>query len=274
MTRRKILTISSRKKRDTMLPRSIKSGTGGYNRDGHMLFYGNNTRPDIQAHIMMWCPTARDLTNFEDLPNYAAAYNQRTSQTCYMKGLRENVHLQTSNGSPWQWRRICFTTKGDDLRDVEGSSDDDMFMEDSSGFRRLMRSYTHVESTQAERAQVARWMTRIFQGEYGTDYNDIISAKTDTSHISVKYDVTRFIQSGNQSGVLRNYKIWHPMEANLVYDDEEHGDRMESRKFFSVTGKQGMGDYYIMDIFNPHGDAVNSGELLFNPNSTLYWHER
>jgi hypothetical protein len=62
------------------------------------------------------------------------------------------------------------------------------------------------------------------------------------------------------------------MNKTLVYDDDEAGGQT-SQDYFSVSSKAGMGDYYVMDIFQcPNGNG--SDNLTVSPEATLYWHER
>jgi len=111
------------------------------------------------------------------------------------------------------------------------------------------------------------------KGRKSIDWSDPIIAPLDTSRITVKYDKTITSKSGNDRGTVREFKLWHPMNKNLVYGDDEAGDNMTT-VFRSVTSKAGMGDYYVMDVITPGSGAVTSDQLLLQSNSTLYWHEK
>jgi hypothetical protein len=113
----------------------------------------------------------------------------------------------------------------------------------------------------------------LYKGLAGKDWDDLIVAPVDTSRISVKFDKTWTIQSGNSNGVVRERKLWHPMNKNIVYDDDENGD-VEQASYFSVDSKAGMGDYYVVDIIQPGTGATSSDLLQISTNSTLYWHEK
>ena len=63
------------------------------------------------------------------------------------------------------------------------------------------------------------------------------------------------------------------MNHNLVYGDDEVGGQ-EATTLFSTEGKAGMGDYYVVDLFQPSFGAGESDTLYFRPQATLYWHER
>lgn len=113
----------------------------------------------------------------------------------------------------------------------------------------------------------------IFKGAKGVDWNDIIVAPVDTRRITLKYDKTRILRSSNANGTVREAKMWHPMNSNLVYDDDESGD-LEASSYSSVESKAGMGDYYVLDLISAGTGGGTSDALLIQGNSTLYWHEK
>lgn len=63
------------------------------------------------------------------------------------------------------------------------------------------------------------------------------------------------------------------MRHNLVYDDDEAGSG-ESTSVYSVDNKQGMGDYFVVDIIQAGIGGTSSDLLSINATSTLYWHEK
>lgn len=203
--------------------------------------------------IFPWCPTARSSTTFQEPTD-------RNSQTCYMRGLKERIEIQTNSGAPWQWRRICFTRKGATLAT---STTFAPFLFTSNGYVRIVNQ---LPSSQP-------FLGDIFDGSQLVDWNDYFAAKVNTKLVTLKYDKTISIQSGNASGVLRSFSRWHPMNHNLIYADEEAGGD-ETTGSYSTLGRAGMGDYYILDIFQSGGGATTSDVLSFNPQATLYWHEK
>lgn len=222
----------------------------------------------------LWCATAQDLTvgsNYAPTSLPAA----RTSSTCYMRGLSENLRVQTSSGQPWFHRRICFTHKGDnpfltttaaDTATVQSTAP---YIETSNGMQRLWlnASVNNQPNTQNERNGV------IFKGAQGVDWTDFITAPIDTSRITLKFDKTWTIRSGNASGTVTERKLWHGMNKNLVYDDDESG-ALEATRYVSVESKAGMGDYYVYDIIQPGLGATSSDLIAITSSSTLYWHEK
>jgi len=183
-----------------------------------------------------------------------------------MRGLAENIEITTNDGLPWQWRRICFTLKGTAINTVINSSSQSTVLQTSQG-------YVRVVNTVFGNTQVGAIQSLLFRGAAGVDWSNIMTAPTDTTNVSIKYDKTVTICSGNEDGMIRNYRRWHPMNKNLVYADDEQGGG-ETFNAFSTTGKPGMGDYYVIDVFQPRTGGTSSSVLRFEPTATLYWHEK
>jgi hypothetical protein len=223
--------------------------------------------PATQQYIFPWCVTARDCTTSVALGKGTITDQAtRTSQTCFMRGLRENIEITTNDGLPWQWRRICFTFKGQRLATAIVQTGTAIATETTSG-------YVRVVNTAYGNTAVSALQSYVFKGAAGVDWSNIMTAPTDNTNISIKYDRTITIASGNEDGTIRNYKRWHGMNQNLVYGDDEQGGT-ENISGYSTEGKPGMGDYYVVDIFQPRvGGNVNS-VLRFEPSATLYWHEK
>lgn len=113
----------------------------------------------------------------------------------------------------------------------------------------------------------------IFKGNAGVDWANYFSAPIDTTLVTLKYDKTTSIASGNTNGVQRVYRRWHPMNKNLVYADEEIGD-LDIPAGGSTRAKKGMGDYYVIDMFVSAQPQSDASALGFAPEATLYWHEK
>ena len=269
MTNRKILDITSRKKRDTMAPyyntngSSPLTGLGGYTTSG--------TGGGAQAYTgLLWLATARDNTlGTGGVKGTVNDDSARTATACYMRGLKENIEISTSSGAPWQWRRICFTYRDPSI--LLSTNALAPFLETSTGFARYMTNFT---ATDAASVSTHGAITRlIFKGQQNVDWNDIRTAPLDNTRIDVKYDKTTIISSGNTSGKVKMTKMWHPMNKTLVYDDDENA-QTENSAYYSVGDKRGMGDYYVIDFFQSGMGATSSDSINFNPTATLYWHER
>lgn len=229
---------------------------------------GSNTSLDA-AYVFPWNATARDMADTTNVPNVRSAISARTSTVCYMVGLSENIEIQTNSGCPWQWRRICFTVKGDMPGAAAGTTTYTPAFETSNGQMRVVNLLSGNRNTGA----VYSLFEVLFRGQNSSDWTDCMIAKTDSNRVTIKYDKTRTIASGNEDGMIRSYKMWHPMHSNLHYNDDENGDKSTTRAG-TAQGKAGMGDYYVLDIIRARIGATSSDQLVFTPHATLYWHEK
>lgn len=223
-------------------------------------------------------PTAMDLTNLAgSVPNPVEYTASRTATVCYMRGLAENIRIETSSGSPWFHRRICFASRdtafifpgSNDPSGTDRSAVAQGAIETSNGWQRMAANMTL--DTLTDTNTIHRKI--IFKGEQGVDWDDFITAPLDTTRIDVKFDKTYVYKSGNERGIIRESKLWHPMNKNLVFDDDENGGSFNERNF-SVTDKRGMGNYHIVDLFSQGSSGSTSDLLKIRYTSTLYWHER
>lgn len=218
----------------------------------------------------LWQATAMDLNDNAGNPNLRINQAQRTSTVCYMKGLSEHIRIQTSSGVPWFHRRICFTFRGlNPFRNTVATEVSPVKIETSNGWQRLFNNIGVDSAAQTLAAREAY----LFRGEIQRDWNDPIIAPTDPTRVDVKFDKTWTLKSGNQSGTVYERKLYHPMNQNLVYDDDEAGN-VETTVDFSVNSKQGLGDYYVYDIISAGLGASATDLAAIYANSTLYWHEK
>ncbi|UGV21550.1 MAG: capsid protein [Giant panda Gemycircularvirus] len=268
-SKKRILNMTSEKKRDKMLnytnvtPAS-QTGSGNYASSPAILTGGSST-----PFVAVWCATARDnTTSSTDRIGNKFDVSTRTASSCFMVGLKEAIEIQVADGLPWQWRRMCFTYKGSNSLAGTLPAPSSTFypaLETSNGYVRVLNGLTA--------AQQIPFFGLLFQGNYNSDWADPLTAKLDNERLSVKYDKVCTIASGNEDGVIRKYNRWHPMRHNLMYDDDESGGKT-SPSSYSVTSKIGMGDYWVIDIIKPRTGSTGSNQLLFNAESTLYWHEK
>jgi len=270
MTKKSILNLTSIKKRDTMLAYTNSSAAeqqGSTTYTSLPAIVNGGQGPNIVA-AFLWCATARDNTtsnaNFQGTKFNLAT---RTSSTPYMIGLKEAIEIQVSTGMPWQWRRICFTFKGPlGLTYDEGTS---IATETSNGWMRVVNQI----QGDAGGGQQYILFEKLFKGQNTMDWNDPMTAKVDNSRVTLRYDSTCSLASGNEDGFIRKYNRWHSMRKTLVYDDDELGGGTNARTL-STEGKAGMGDYYVLDLFRARQDSATTDRLSFRPESTLYWHEK
>lgn len=218
-----------------------------------------------QGGLFLWCATARDRISSTGDP---VASSVRETTTCYMRGLKEVIGLTTNNDQQWRWRRICFTTKSLLLRFTGIAGATPVALEASpQGWVRLLNNQNTVPLV---RNTIT---TEVFDGANGIDWLSYMVAKTDNQRITVLYDRIKMIRSGNGTGVNRTFNMWHPMNKNLVYNNDESGER-DTDEVFSSTALAGMGDYYVLDLFDCPANGSASNELRFDPQATLYWHEK
>lgn len=265
MTRKRVLNITTRKKRDTMLAVSFPTfDTSAPTEGGYVM------NASFNQTVLGWISTARDnetktggpLGNVNDPAT-------RTSQECYMVGLKENIEVFTNTGLPWQWRRIIFTVRGFDLLTNPTGGTFPLWRIDSKGFRRCLFSLLSANAT----AIWANIQTLLFKGQFNTEYTEFIQAPLDHERVDIKYDKLITVSSGNASGKLKQYKMWHKMGHNLIYDDDQV-DGEQTVQMLSNRSRRSMGDHYVIDIFKPLPGGSASDTLTFTPNSTLYWHEK
>ncbi|WGO62811.1 capsid protein [Genomoviridae sp.] len=270
MTRKRILDVTSRKKRDTMMPMTYNNALG---------VPTNTLSSGIpiplqggRVNMLYWCATARDLTSSLG-KNTVTEDAARTQTSVYMRLLSERIRIYTSSASPWFWRRIVFSGKGPDFWSSVAESAPpaprNAYIETSFGLGRLLQQFDAAGGLPNQQAAL---FARLFKGANQIDWSDPMTAPTDSRRVSVMYDKTTTIRSGNQQSAALITRRTHYFNKNLVYDDDETGAN-EDQSFFSVESKQGMGDVYIVDLFNAP-TATGSELLYFYPEASLYWHEK
>lgn len=264
MTKKRILNATSRKKVDNMI--SYTNVTLANPQGGTTYTATGAVMPATQQYIFPWCATARNADNATNVRGTVTDVAARTAQTCFMRGLSENIEITTNDGLPWQWRRICFTLKGTGMTSIITGTGMGLAVETNNGWLRVV-------NTAYGNTAVGGLQSLLFRGAAGVDWSNIMTAPCDNTNVSIKYDKTCTISSGNEDGMIRNYRRWHPMNKNLVYNDDEQGGT-ESFSAYSTTGKPGMGDYYVVDIFQPRTGGTSSSQLRFEPSAKLYWHEK
>jgi len=270
MTKKRILNLTTVKKRDNMQAVSNATYPGsGAIVNGPAYIPANTSANQLTNTpvVMLWNATARDLIGPSGALHPRAYEAGRTSTTPYMVGLREVIEIQTATGLPWQWRRVCFTFKGP-LPGTLTTATYLPYLEDGDGWKRTLTSPSGDRNAGA----IFDLFNTIFAGQNASDWNDPMVAKLDRTRITVKHDSMRQISTGNDSGLIRKYKFWHKMDSTLVYDDDETGQGMTSFPT-SVDSKAGMGDYYVMDLIRSRYGAT-AQSMVFNPSTTLYWHEK
>ncbi|AMH87707.1 capsid protein [Pteropus associated gemycircularvirus 8] len=268
MSKKKILDLTAIKKRDAMLVSTnitlaSPSGSTSFNNNGAVL--GPN-----RTYFIPWIATWRDNSTVSGGAQTGTRFDTatRTATTCYMRGLKEQIYFIQNDGSQWMWRRICFKYRGPVVYQ-QSKAGYTLAVETSNGFQRL---YNNINDSSG--ANMLNTMIGImFRGQVGVDYGNFFNAPTDNTRCEIVYDKTRSLATGNQNGYSRRVSLWHGMNKNLVYDDDEAGGAIAAGNA-SVSDKRGMGDYYVVDMFICEAPQSSSSQLIVVPEATLYWHEK
>lgn len=214
----------------------------------------------------IWCASARPLAEPSDNQVSRAI---RTAHTCYVRGLREQWNYRTNDGASWVHRRIIIAAKGlaNELNALPESPP--LYFEGAT------LGMTRILGNQRGRPGENRLFPVLFAGRNQVDYSGALHAKVDTSRITLLYDKRMTIRSGNDSAQYLNKRFWHPINKNIVYNNDENGDKESDdvTTVFSHLGKSGLGDVIVIDIIDC-ADPSSTHTLTINPQATLYWHER
>jgi len=221
--------------------------------------------------MVLWNCTARTLRETQNSGSDISSKMNRESSVCYMRGLAETITIRTDTSNAWRWRRIVFQYKGDLPISTDALTYYKIAQGDGSNYQRVNTALPFSDA--AEMYQIMfRGLGLNAVSAVPLDWIDPITAPVDTLRIKVMYDHVTRIASGNDAGVVRTYKRWHPMNENLHYNDKEFGG-LQSSQPYAVETRIGMGNCFVMDLFV--GNSENSGDNLdFLPTSTLYWHEK
>lgn len=209
----------------------------------------------------LWCATARNNQTGAGSIAPPDAQSSRTAQACYMRGLSEKIEIITNTSLPWQWRRIVIAAKGIQAVLTETST---------TYFRNITSAGYARTVNEIGTANQVNLHNILFKGEVNKDWKDQFIAPLDTTKFRVLCDKTINIRSSAEGGMMRKYNMWHPMNKTLIYADDESGGQEATAEFSSPY--VGLGDVWVYDIFRPAYQGT--GSLLFNPNTTLYWHEK
>lgn len=222
--------------------------------------------------MLLWSPTARDLTDGGGTANPVSLEASRTSSTIYLRLLSEKIKMSTSDSTPWIWRRIVVSTKNPQFRTLVSTEaagkNASPYIETSNGMGRLLQQWDATGGNSATQTLI---LDEVFRGNQGKDWSDPITAPVDTLNITKHYDKTTVIRSGNDSGTYRMTRRTHTFNRTFRYDEDENG-QFQSSDYWSTSGK-GMGDVFVLDFFSNFIGGT-SAKFKFEPEATLYWHER
>lgn len=276
MSTKRILNVTSVKKRDTMMPFSnttvagVASGTFAAN-PLYLLASSSilGTFPvSASASVMCWAATARS-TYSTNVPALGTPNDQstRSASNCYMRGLSEVVRIRTNDATSWKWRRICFEFKpGANLLNTLNTETYPNYLLTSVGMVRTLAALTGPYTS---------LYPFLFRGTYGNDWTDPLEARVDGDLVTLRYDKIRTISSNSGQLFDKTYKMWYPMNKTLFYADDEIGGKESVATYNASLSRKGMGDYMVIDIIQQSAsNSTTTGTLCFEPQATLYWHEK
>lgn len=218
-----------------------------------------------QPYLFVWCVSARNLNNGAGGANIIINDAERNSTSVFFRGYKETSTIATSDGLPWTWRRIIFATKGTEISGTATATRQLYSNTSGYGYRRPVNAWPNTTTSLV--------YDQVFKGTAGTDWIDPTTAPLDSRRVTIISSRTRSIAAGNEEGCQRVYRDWTPINKTLVYDDDEAGDG-ESSSYYCADSKQGLGDIYCMDIFQPRTGGTTSSLLSWRPEASIYWHER
>lgn len=267
--RKRVLNIASRKKQDNM-----QCATYNPLQPSDPVTAGPVSFNAVNGlQTMLWMPTGRTRETIQGGPDGTVDDTAtRTATSVYYIGLKERVSIQTSGSGAWQWRRICFEFQSNALEhNIPGQTFTPIpYLFTSSGNMRGLGPGMQAGSLGT--AYLTHVLNFVFKGRQSVDWNSVFTAKTDPSRVLIKYDKYRIIQSRNDTGVIRNYKMWHPMKKTFVYDEDEDAAE-QSEAVYGAATRGNMGNYYVFDLISPALSNTDE-DIQFAPEATLYWHER
>lgn len=195
----------------------------------------------------------------------------REQSNIFFRAVKEEVFLSVSE--PCFWRRIVFyyaneITEAAPLYGAHPATGNPF---------RIRNMATIDPSAGGEQANLGQ---ELWAGMVGVDYTEDTrwKAPLDKDNLTVAYDRTATINPNRDYaaeetyGKNRIWKMWHPVNKSLEYDDKETGQDVNPSPW--VSDKPRQGNMYIMDIFST--GRVSELDVSFgtwNVDSTIYWHE-
>lgn len=228
---------------------------------------------DSTQSFYIWGATLRSNLSGTGTDNkgYVEDEATRTASNCYIRGLRERITIETHGAAAWKWRRIVFATFGSDLFRDDALNVHLPWTFGTNGVSRLVADMnTGDTATNTIRDKI---LSALFRGVEGVDWYSTLTAPTDKRRLKILSDRVRTINSGNNFGCMRDFRIWLPINKYILYDDDQQGGR-QVMNVQSALDTKSLGDVYVLDIFEPTKQSSDQDWLDFLPEARLYWHER
>lgn len=277
MTRRKILDITSVKKKDHMIFRSSSDGGTTY---GPAAVVANTYNASVYQ-----------VTGRHRSDRASADMAERTSKEVYWKGFKDVFVVQSDSSYPWEWRRVVFSVKGGpnatglpvslyspvmavDIAGVPaetagGGSGEATNPSVLQGVQRSARMFNLLTPT-----QIQNFTGGLYKGvrgmDFDTGYGMLLSSALDKENVRIHSDVTRSIRSGNDVGVMKKYSMYTPLNQKMIYADQESGSLLTGVTY--AASNSPLGDVYVFDLFVQLQGAP--GSLTISGQGTAYWHEK
>lgn len=246
VSRRAILNITSTKKQDNMLSTNPSGLPGGYS-GGSATF--------------LFCPSFRQRA-VDVSGETEDATAARLTQSTYVRGIKEKIYVTTAGGSPVRWRRIVYETKNRATNITAGS------------YQATLPADVRVRPMQVQTpGSILAIAGHVMAGVIGTDYLSLINGKPDPNKVRVYRDNTYTLNPGNATGHAKEHTFWTGINGTLTYADNEAGNDEVSSPW-AEEGRMGLGNIFILDIFDIAITTTPPTEVSFVPQTTYYWHER
>lgn len=273
-----MINMLSKKKRDTMLssaPSGVNPPPGGIASGTSIIISpvtGTSNLFETGVHSFLFCPSQKTLT-----PSNATYTAQRTNTYCYYKGFAETFTFLPNDNSVWWHRRIVFSSRRRYAEENQITSGSNVLAPAASAGGVSRRKYLDMsESTGTDGfADIqALIVADVFRGTLDVDFVDPLRAKLDKSQITVHSDRLVTLKSTNDVPNPRVVKHYTPINKTVVYDDTEQGVSIQPSQY-SVMGKSGIGNLYILDFFEcPVPNDTTTTTLNLSSQMTAYWHEK
>lgn len=201
---------------------------------------------------VLWSPTTRLFNTVENGPSH------RNSTTIYFKGINERVYLELGD-TPMVWRRVVFWS----YARYEWAQS----ILDGGNYYRRFEPFGYSEQPD--------FFETILRGTIALDWTQgrIYDAAMDPITTRVISDRKMTVNPRNDTGFLKNRKLWYNIGRKFIYNDEEAGSGLVPG-IWSAIAPGLPGNLYIWDHFYiPSGPAAGEGLANVHMESTVYWHE-
>lgn len=267
MSRKKIVDITLKKKKDTMVPTRGPISKDTPPTVGQTVITADPLR---QIFPFLWMASGRLPLQAPTSPGFPADRATRSATDVFFKLISEKVEIQTDSAIPWLWRRIVFAYQGsEDFLDI---GDDNLLtptLLDTNGYSR----FTADLYSDSDSAAVWNILQNVlFAGKPLVDWSSPMNAPINKDRLKLLYDRTTPIRSGNQEGVMKMFKRNHWVKRKIRYADQEDGGGLDGSEH-SAPSRGSLGDVFILDVFEAP-QLAEGDKLFFSPQATVYWHER